>query len=491
MALVEPVLRLFRRHGAGYTEEEPSSFFQEGTTTDREGSSSSSAAGGVTVFDPSKDGAAAGRFFHTVFIPLCTRTRLPGNLRKARLPVPGPFLGAPEPRDAASIRSEADITRVCHENQARANLYAAVASARQEVCLSVSARVSRGRTHLAPSPFLAEILGTTAPQEWKVAAPTEGSFDVADAAGGRVEVSPLDDEGGEREGVGGETRPLRLSFSSISSLAACPHSYYLQHVLNVSPPPNPRMVYGRAMHEAVASFLRGAVAGGGGPPPTLEAAVQEFKNHFSGCAFESSAQVQTLTENGVTGLASFLSRLLEGGTRAAGVGVEGQVGSDEGTTSSNIDLRPQLLVERKFMVKVPESDVVLSGIFDRVDVAPTSVGGALGPPVVSITDYKSNVGAKDPSRMVQDNLQLRLYSLAAERLFGVMPAEAVIESIEDGRRGVAVPSQADAELALEAISVTAAAVRAERFDATPSFQACTFCGFKHMCRHSLAQNSAL
>lgn len=474
----------------GYTEEDPCSYFQEGPATNPE----DSPAGGVTVFDPSKDGAAAGRSFHTVFIPFCTRARLPGNLRKARLPVPGPFLGAPEPRDAASIRSEADLTRVCHENRARANLYAAVASARKEVCLSLSARVSRGRTHLAPSPFLSEILGASAPQEWKVAAPTENSVGIADAVvySGRVEVSPLDKEGGGKEGAS-DTRPLRLSFSSISSLAACPHNYYLQHVLNVAPPPNPRMVYGRAMHEAVASFLRGAVEGGGGegrrgPPPTLEAAVQTFKQHFSGCAFESSAQVRTLTENGIIGLASFVSRLLEGGPSAASVGVESEVGLDEGTS---VDLRPQLLVERKFMVKVPEADVVLSGIFDRVDVAPTSVGGALGPPVVSITDYKSNVGVKDPSRMVQDNLQLRLYSLAAERLFGVMPAEAVIESIEDGRRGVAVPSQADAELALEAISVTATAVRAEKFDATPSFQACSLCGFKHMCRHSLAPNSAL
>ena len=478
----------------GYTEEDPSSYFQEGPATDPE----SPPAVGVTVFDPSKDGAAAARSFHTVFIPFCTRTRLPGNLRKARLPVPGPFLGAPEPRDAASIRSEADLTRVCHENRARANLYAAVSSARKEVCLSVSARVSRGRTHLAPSPFLAEILGTSAPQEWKVAAPTEDSVDIANATvnSGPAEVSPLDKEGGGKKGAG-DTRPLRLSFSSISSLAACPHSYYLQHVLNVSPPPNPRMVYGRAMHEAVATFLRDAVGEGGGgegrggSPPTLEAAVQQFKQHFSGCAFESSAQVHSLTENGIIGLASFLSRLLEGGASAASVGVESEVGLDELTTPSSIDLRPQLLVERKFMVKVPEADVVLSGIFDRVDVAPTSVGGALGPPVVSITDYKSNVGMKNPSYMVQDNLQLRLYSLAAERLFGVMPAEAVIESIEDGRRGVAVPSQADAELALEAISVTAAAVRAEKFDATPSFQACSFCGFKHMCRHSLAPNSAL
>ena len=505
VALVEPILRLFRRHGTGYTDASTAADEEQG------GSLGEESRGAVRVFQPGRDGGSGEPpSFDTVFIPFCSRTRLPGNLRKARLPVPGPFRGAPEPRDAASLRSEADLARTCHENRARAKLYAALGSGRREVCLSVSARVSRGKTHLNPSPFLFEILGAHAPREWKTAvAISEGEEEEEEAdrlAGASASSAGGAGAGGAEDVVGAAVQPLlppavplRLSFSSISSLAACPHSYYLQYVLNVSPPPNPRMVYGRAMHEGVAAFLRGVASGGGGgggggPPPTLEAVVEEFNRHFSGCAFESAAQVRSLRKAGVAGLESFMSRLVGGGAGDGDAG--GQSSSmQDGQAHRHQHQQQQLLVERKFMVKVPEANVVLSGIFDRVDFeAPATGGGKLDasrPPFLSITDYKSNVGEKDPARMVRNNLQLRVYALAAERLFGTFPTELAIESIEDGRRGVAVPSRVDAEIALEAISATAAAVRAEDFDATPSFQACTFCGFKHMCRHSAVTSAAL
>lgn len=462
------------------------------------GGSSADSSGAVRVFQPGKDWEAGeNRSFHTVFIPFCSRARLPGNLRTARLTVPGPFRGYPEPRDTGSLRTEADLARAGHENRARATLYAALSSARREVCLSVSARVTRGKTHLTPSPFLAEILGDDAPREWKTAieAPKDQedrlhllTDEGAAVPGGSGDAAPKVVEGGYATVTGGleSASPslpeaLRLSFSSISSFAACPHSYFLQHVLNVSPPPNPRMVYGRAMHEGVAALLRGVASGSGGagPPPTLEAVVEDFNQHLGGCAFESADQLRTLRAAGVAGLESFMSRLI-GGRDCAG-----------GTGSGHNSQPRQLLVERKFMVKVPEASVVLSGIFDKVDIEAAVGGDCLPPGLLSITDYKSNVGAKDPSRMVRDNLQLRIYALAAERLFGTPPTEIAIESIEDGRRGVAVPLAADAEIALEAISATATAVRAERFEATPSFQACSFCSFKHMCRHSVVASAAL
>lgn len=390
--------------------------------------------------------------------------------------------------------------RTWHENRARAVLYAALGSARSEVCLSVSARVSRGKTHLNPSPFLREILGENAPLEWKTAIPSQKedeqdrSHHAADGKG-----AAEDDRGAPASNTAGVSMaprplqppgPLRLSFSSISSYAMCPHSYYLSNVLNVSPPPNPRMVYGRAMHEGVAAFLRGVGhrredGGSGGGPPTLEAVVEEFNRHLSGCAFESAAQLRTLRAAGVAGLESFMSRLIAGGTGCT----DAVEGTCEGASVRRCSQPTDLLVERKFLVKVPEANVVLSGIFDRVDIAAPTTSPR--PSLLSITDYKSNVGKKDPTRMVRDNLQLRVYALAAKRLFGVFPTELAIESIEDGRRGVAVPSPADVEIALEAISTTAEAVRGGDFDATPSFQACTFCGFKQMCKHSVITSAAL
>ncbi|CAM9906705.1 unnamed protein product [Ectocarpus sp. 12 AP-2014] len=498
VALVEPILRLFRRHGTGYMK--PSGPRDDEAATGGEfGGSSADYSGAVRVFRPGEDWKAGeNRSFHTVFIPFCSRARLPGNLRTAHLMVPGPFRGYPEPRDSRSIRAEADLARAGHENRGRATLYAALGSAGREVCLSVSARATRGKTHLSPSPFLAEILGDDSPREWKTAIETpkdhEDRLDFladegAAAPGGSRDAAPKVVEGGyatvagmlESASPSPTAAALRLSFSSISAFAACPHSYFLQHVLNVSPPPNPRMVYGRAMHEGVAALLRGVASGsrGAGPPPTLEAVVEDFNRHLGGCAFESADQLRTLKAAGVAGLESFMSRLIEGRGCAAGAG------------SGHNSQPRQLLVERKFMVKIPEASVVLSGIFDRVDIEAAVGGGSSHPGLLSITDYKSNVGAKVPSRMVRGNLQLRIYALAAERLFGTPPTEIAIESIEDGRRGVAVPLAADTEIALEAISATATAVRAERFDATPSFQACTFCSFKHMCRHSVVASAAL
>ncbi|CAM9330408.1 unnamed protein product [Ectocarpus sp. 13 AM-2016] len=498
VTLVEPILRLFRRHGTGYMK--PSGPHDDEAATGGEfGGSSADYGGAVRVFRPGEDWKAGeNRSFHTVFIPFCSRAHLPGNLRTARLTVPGPFRGYPEPRDTGGLRAEADLARAGHENRGRATLYAALGSAGREVCLSVSARATRGKTHLSPSPFLAEILGDDAPREWKTAIETPKDQEDrlhflvdedAAAPGVSIDAATKVVEGGYAT-VAGRLKSaspspaavaLRLSFSSISSFAACPHSYFLQHVLNVSPPPNPRMVYGRAMHEGVAALLRGVASGGrgAGSPPTLEAVVEDFSRHLGGCAFESADQLRTLRAAGVAGLESFMSRLIEGRRCAAGAG------------SGHNSQPRQLLVERKFMVKIPEASVVLSGIFDRVDIEAAVGGGSSHPRLLSITDYKSNVGAKVPSRMVRDNLQLRIYALAAERLFGTTPTEIAIESIEDGRRGVAVPLAADAEIALEAISATATAVRAERFEATPSFQACTFCSFKHMCQHSVVANAAL
>lgn len=441
--------------------------------------------GAVHVFQPGRD-SMEHPSFHTVFVPFCSKQRLPGNLRRAKIPVPAPFCGVSEALGKERFRSETDLARLSHENTARAALYTALGAARQDVRFSLSARSRSGKNHLVPSPFLVEILGAGAPVERKWDAPKEEQ----DAM--HLSAEPIT----KRDGPDVHSSPLRLSFSSINSYRSCPHSYYLQHVLNVSPPPNPRMVYGRAMHEAVATLLRDVVArsnGSDAPPTTMRAAGEYFKLNFDGCAFESAAQVRMLTANGVAGMESFLLRLREGGIRMGRTGTVANASeSVEGSeTSENAAHASKLLIERKFLVKIPEAGALLSGIFDRVDIVPARVSEGSCVPFVSITDYKSSVGKKDPARMVRDNLQLQLYSLAAQRLFGVVPAELAIESIEDGRRGVIVPAAADTGLALEAISEAASAIRAEKFDATPSFQACMFCAFKNTCPYSSARRASM
>lgn len=486
---MEPIVRLFRRHGTGYLSA-PARRAEDNDGTHTLGANPDA----VRVVRIDDAVGPCNRTFHTVFFPSCGRPSLPGPIQRARLPVPGRFRGAPEPRDVASIRAGEALSRVCHENRSRSALYAAVASARDEVHFSVAAGVTRGKKQLLPSPLLYDIFGDS----WERAGGSHGpggstpDGDPEASEDGRKERPAAPDPApakvsrrcrmpSARRGDASDTlEPLRLSFSSIHSYVLCPYSYYLQHVLQVTPPPSPRMVYGKAMHEAVAACLRGAEMTGEVSPRTLEVALEEFHRHFVGCAFESASQVRALSSEGASGLESFVSRLSELHREPAT--------ADPAAEPARCQSR--VLVERKFRVRVPEAQVVLSGVFDRLDVVPGH-GGSLPARRVCITDYKSSVGTKKPESMVRESLQLRLYALAAERLFGVQPAEVVIESVEDGRRGVAVPGPDDFAVALDAVTVCADGVRAQRFDAAPSFQSCTFCGFKHVCRHSAATNATL
>lgn len=497
VAIVEPILRLFRRHGMGYVSKNNNRMEDIAATELSEGSDHAVRVVGIRdILYISHDP------FQSVFIPFCKRSLLPGPLQAARLPLPGPFRGAPEPRDTASIRVCDTLSRLCHENRARSMLYAVVASGRQHVFFSVAAGVTRGKYQLSPSPFLSEIFGEL-PEAWKGRTSRGGQAQgprteihkfrspqvvlaAASAAASQVAAATFH---AHAKGEGSKNKaapePLRLSFSSINSYGICPHNYYLQHVLQVTPSPSPRMVYGKAMHEAVARCLRATELDTQGPLPPLEVALEEFNRHFVGCAFESPSQVRALTEKGVAGLESFLWRLRQSRQQLS-VKESGDIDSAD----NDLSLRPRVLVEQKFRIRVSESRVILSGVFDRIDVIP---GADEHSPAqrLSITDYKSNVGKKKPECMVRDSLQLRLYSLAGERLFGVKPAEVVIESVEDGRRGVAVPDRTDVELALEAISTCATGVRAKHFDATPAFQSCMFCGFRNTCQYSVARNTIL
>ncbi|CAM9346317.1 unnamed protein product [Choristocarpus tenellus] len=472
---VEPVLCLYRKHGIGRM---PPS--QQNSYGPPPAAMGNTPANAVQVFSMREAlEICTESSFHTVFIPHFTKSRYPGRLLSARLPVPGSFRGMPEGQDKASLREAHSMNRVSHENRCRTELYAAVGCARTNVVFSVASQVLRGRSSLNPSPML--------PQEGLTKEGNKVSLSTLVSSKPMHEDSPAQDlliaESSALRTVDvmdtSQVEPLSLSFSSISTYLRCPYSFYLEYVLHVCSPPTPLMVYGRAMHEAVAMCLRQYHSGAS---PTLQAMADVFRLNFSGCAFDSAAQIEDMSDRGIQGLECFLIRLLTQNS------VPGTLLSDD-NGGAHCDDFTRLLVEHKFKVDIPEVGVTLSGIFDRIDMTPTNVGNCKGmpPSYVRVTDYKSNVGKKNPQKMVKDSLQLQLYSLGAQRLFDAIPTEIAIESIEDGQEGVANPSPDDLDIALEAISEVATGVRKGQFDATPSFTACMFCGFKHTCQHSASR----
>ena len=122
------------------------------------------------------------------------------------------------------------------------------------------------------------------------------------------------------------------------------------------------------------------------------------------------------------------------------------------------------------------------GRWDRVD---RTEGGAI------VTDYKSTALADDNGEAAQkkatSDLQLLVYALAYERMYGERPAKVALHFLETGERGEVTPSE-DAVNAVRAqITSTAQKIRARRFPAEPlrpELRTCRACPYSQICPES-------
>ena len=64
---------------------------------------------------------------------------------------------------------------------------------------------------------------------------------------------------------------------------------------------------------------------------------------------------------------------------------------------------------------------------------------------------------------------------------GRLPARVELRFLESGLTGRHVPTEADVAEAVDAIRAAAAGIRARRFAATPSRQACRACAYNQIC----------
>ena len=125
------------------------------------------------------------------------------------------------------------------------------------------------------------------------------------------------------------------------------------------------------------------------------------------------------------------------------------------------------------------------GRWDRVDQ---------GPDGAEVIDYKSSAieeGSDRPQVVANQDLQLRLYALAHQRMYGTRPAKATLHFLETGGLGTITPSDADMSLVSTLITSTAAKIRARAFGAAPAkgVKTCVECAYHQICPSSLTVRS--
>ncbi len=106
-----------------------------------------------------------------------------------------------------------------------------------------------------------------------------------------------------------------------------------------------------------------------------------------------------------------------------------------------------------------------------------------------IVDYKSS-NVREPARAedrATESLQLQIYALVWREMFGRLPARVELRFLESGVVGRHVPTDEDAETALSAVRAAAAGIRARRFAATPSYQACRYCAYNQICPYTASR----
>ncbi|KAG6973007.1 hypothetical protein JG687_00001136 [Phytophthora cactorum] len=204
--------------------------------------------------------------------------------------------------------------------------------------------------------------------------------------------------------------------TSISEYLRCPHRYYLGRVMKLDGDVSTAMMFGRALHEGVAVFAKSLAAtqlNGEVTQETKTLAAVEAKEAFM-CAwvgdgyglFTSKEQASFLLERGMMALWEFIE-----------------------THYGDLQLEEIVHVEKEFSFHVPEANVELRGVWDRIDRVSSPIGD--GSSSFVIKEFKSNLGGAERNmrKLADDSLQLKMYMYAFHKVFGEAPYGAKLQQI--------------------------------------------------------------
>jgi DNA helicase II / ATP-dependent DNA helicase PcrA len=365
---------------------------------------------------------AKGLEFPVVFLVNLVQGKFPVHKRHDRLELPVELM-----RDLLP-------TGDFHTQEERRLFYVGMTRARRELILT-SARDYGGTRERKVSQFVLEALDLPkdAARPFK-GTPIEEIERFAPPAGPEpAGVAPMAD-----------CEELVLSHKQVDDYQTCPLKYRYVHQLRVPILRHHTVVYGSTIHAVVEFYLRRRVEGN---YTSLEALLTEYDRKWLNQGFLTWEHQEARKAAGREALTRFWHH-----EEAEGV-------------------KPTW-VEKDFAFSIGHNRV--RGRFDRVD---EDLLGAV------IVDYKTSEVArqKDADRRVAENLQLKMYALAWREMTGRLPERVELRFIETHVTGRHRPTGADLDEARVAVVTAADGIRARRFDATPSRQACRYCAYSQIC----------
>lgn len=236
---------------------------------------------------------------------------------------------------------------------------------------------------------------------------------------------------------------VRLSFSRVDAYRRCPTQFRFSYVDRLPGKPGPHLSFGTSIHAALEAFYDRKLP----RCPTEEELLGFLYDAWDTTGFAGRDREEQLDfyRHAQTVLRRFHQR--------------------EAPTY-------RLPADTEAWFELPVGDEALVvGSIDRVDV---DEAGEL-----TVIDYKTNRKVRDRAR-VAGSLQLAIYALACEHLYGRLPAAVALDFVVPGIR-VEVPlADLDLEGARTAVVETARAIREERYEPTPN-PLCDWCDYRAVC----------
>jgi DNA helicase-2/ATP-dependent DNA helicase PcrA len=241
---------------------------------------------------------------------------------------------------------------------------------------------------------------------------------------------------------------INLSYYQIDDYLTCPLKYKYVHILRVPILAHHTVIYGQALHEAVLRYHQFRIKGRSISEDEL---IEVFESVFRPEGFLAKRHFQQRLEIGRQALRRFYREQEDSRVIPA-------------------------YVEKEFSVMVDNDRII--GRWDRIDINNGEV---------VLVDFKSSEIKKqsEADRRTKKNLQLSIYSLAYEKIYGRLPDRVELHFLESGLVGRAVPNQKDLQAAVKKIKEASAGIRSADFDARPAYLACSFCAYNQICTQAV------
>ncbi len=237
---------------------------------------------------------------------------------------------------------------------------------------------------------------------------------------------------------------LRLSFTRVDTFEQCPRRFRYQYVDGLPQTPAPQLSFGSSLHAALEWLYdrKHPVL------PSLDDTLQALFDRWDTAGYVDVDREEQLVayEHARRILSAQHDRIMQQGFR--------------------------LPVSVEAWFELPfEDDVVVVGAIDRIDA---HEDGSL-----HVIDYKTNRRARTRSQ-VRGSLQLAIYALATENLYGRRPSTVALDFIVPGVTVTVPVEELDLDAVPRRLADVARRIRSGEDTPTPN-RLCDWCDFKDIC----------